>query len=176
MAASESITSLRRAFETGADPLSYIPYAQALRRARYYSQAIDVCVQGISKSGGSVAGRTLLGRLYCDVGNYEDSARTLREAAAEAPEAIGPRIALAQTLLRMHEIEEAEGLIERLNTENPLDPEVQLLNTALRRLRAARRAPGCGSRPVGPGGGGHRKSSIFEAPSSRTSSTVPPAP
>lgn len=137
MATNERLAALREEFETGTNPVVFIPYATALRRERCYPQAIEVCQKGLARHPGSVAGRTLLARLYCDIGAYEESRVILEQLYASAPDASGVRVALARTYIRMHEIERAESLLYRLNAENPMDPEVQILNTGLRRLKSA---------------------------------------
>ena len=130
------LAALREEFENGSNPIGFIPYALALRRERLYSLAIEVCHKGLSRTPGSIAGRTLLGRLYCDTGNYPESRHILEAAYQEAPEASGVRQALACTYLRVLEIERAGELLEALNRENPKDPEVLRLNAALRYILA----------------------------------------
>ncbi len=135
MAIPKHLASLLEQFESGAASAAFIPLASALRHERLFTEAIDVCLRGLAGSGDSVAGRTLLGRLYCDTGNYEESAALLRQVVRTAPEAVGARVALARTLLRMHLIEESEALLAEINRQIPLDPDVQILNAAFRYLK-----------------------------------------
>jgi tetratricopeptide (TPR) repeat protein len=139
MATSERLATLQHEYEAGQTALAFFPYATALRRERRYLQAIEVCQQGLTRNPTSVAGRTLLGRLLCDIGRYEESLGILEPVHEQAPGAAGVGIAVARTLVKMHELERAEALLEEANRSNPLDPEVQLLNTAVRRLRAQQR-------------------------------------
>lgn len=139
MATSERLASLQHEYEAGQTALAFFPYAAALRRERKYLQAIEVCQQGLARNPTSVAGRTLLGRLLCDIGRYEESLLILEPVHEQTPGAAGVGIAVARTLVKMHELDRAEVLLEEANRANPMDPEVQLLNTAVRRLRAQQR-------------------------------------
>lgn len=139
MATNERLATLQHEYEAGQTALAFFPYATALRRDRKYLQALEVCQKGLTRNPTSVAGWTLLGRLYCDIGRYEESLATLERVQNQAPGAAGVGIAVARTLVKMHELERAEVLLEEANRANPLDPEVQLLNTAVRRLRAQKR-------------------------------------
>jgi tetratricopeptide (TPR) repeat protein len=139
MASFDRLTALRQEFENSRSPLAFLPYALALRAETQYLQAIEVCQRGLTRQPESVAAQTLLGRLYCDIGSYPES-RAILECLYEAsPEANGIRLALARTYLRVHEVNRAEELLFGLTEENPDDPEVQVLNGALRYLQACLR-------------------------------------
>ncbi|MBI5153964.1 hypothetical protein HZA57_01900 [Candidatus Poribacteria bacterium] len=53
---------------------------------------------------------------------------------------MGLLVEKARSLIRLHQEDEAEAVIRRLNGRNPLDPQVQLLNSQLRTLRNAGQA------------------------------------
>jgi len=142
MATNNRLEALREEFETGVNPAVFVPYAAALRHAGLLSPAIEVCLAGLAGNPGSVAGQTLLGRLYCDIGSYQESRAILETVCRMAPQASGVQVALARTLVRMHETDRAEELIGRLRAEIPGDPEVQVLQTALRHLKDQRSRPG----------------------------------
>lgn len=144
MASPDQLAVLKQDYESGKSPLAFVPYATALRRERSYQQAIDVCQRGLAKAPGSVAGRTLLGRLYCDVGKYSESRELLESILKNAPDAVGPLTAYVQTLLRVNDLATCEQCLETLNRINPLDPDVQLLNSAYRKAVGAMRVANAG--------------------------------
>lgn len=126
---------LEQDFLSGRNPLAFIPLCQALRRSKKFAKALELCQRGLVSDPTSVAGRTLLARLLGDMGRYEEALREASKAEMLAPEATGLLVEKARALLKLHRANEAEALIQRLNGRNPMDPEVQLLNTQLRQLR-----------------------------------------
>lgn len=126
---------MERDFLSGKNPLAYIPLCQALRRAKNYQRALEICQRGLSGDPNSIAGRTLYARLLLDLAHYEEALREIARAETSAPEAMGLQVEKARCLLRLKRLEEAEETMRLLTTRNPLDPQVQLLGTELRRLR-----------------------------------------
>lgn len=126
---------LEQEFATGRNPLAYIPLVQALRRTRQFARALEVCMRGLQTDASSIAGRTLFARVLGDVGRYEDSLREADRALAVDPYAVGPLVEKARSLIRLHREAEADVIVSALTARNPLDPQVQLLNSELLRLR-----------------------------------------
>lgn len=132
------LSRLEQEFASGRNPLAYIPLCQALRRGRNYQQALDVCLAGLRTDGSSVAGRTLLCRLYGDLGRYGDALRESDAALVDAPEAMGLLVERTRALIKLRRTDEAAESLDLLNRRNPLDPQVQLLNTMFKQLRGSR--------------------------------------
>jgi tetratricopeptide (TPR) repeat protein len=129
------LQQLERDFLSGKNPLAYIPLCNALRKQKNYARALEVCQRGLGADPTSLAGRTMLARILADLGHYEDALREITKAEAFAPDAMGLMIEKARCMIRLKRIDDAEALISQLDTRNPLDPQVQLLNTQLRQLR-----------------------------------------
>jgi tetratricopeptide (TPR) repeat protein len=135
MAVTSEFYQLESDFLTGRNPLAYIPLCHALRRQKNYTRAYELCQRGIRNDPKSVAGRTLLARLLSDLGRYEDALKEIARVEADAPEAMGILIEKAKCLIRLRRLMEAEITLEVLNSKNPMDPQVQVLNRGLNELR-----------------------------------------
>ncbi len=173
MASFDRLTALRQEFESGRSPLAFLPYALALRAERQYPEAIGVCHRGLTRRPESVAAQTLLGRLYCDIGSYQESRAILEPLYEASPEANGVRLALARTYIRVHEVDRAAELLSGLTEENPGDSEVQLLNGALRYLQSCRRRGRLQADSTPEGDPPTTVDEVLDAIVSRVSSAVP---
>lgn len=134
------IARLEADFQSGRNPLAYIPLCQALRRTKRYARALEVCSAGLRGDKSSVAGRTLYCRLLGDLGRYQDASTEIDKALREAPDSMGLLTEKARCLIKLHRYEEAEQLLGELNRRNPLDAGVQFLNTEFRTLRIRKEA------------------------------------
>lgn len=135
MAAVGELVQLESDFLSGRNPLAYIPLCHALRRQKKYIQALELCQRGVGRDPRSIAGRTLLARLLGDLGRYEEALREIAKAEADAPTAMGVLVEKAKCLIRLRRLLEADATLQTLNSLNPLDPQVQLLNRGLIELR-----------------------------------------
>lgn len=131
------LVQMEKDFLSGRNPMAYIPLCHALRRQKAFTRALELCQRGLGGDPNSVAGRALYARLLVDLGHYEDALREIARAEAQAPDAMGLMVEKTRCLLRLKRFEEAELVLRELVTRNPLDPEVQLLNTQMRQLRNA---------------------------------------
>jgi tetratricopeptide (TPR) repeat protein len=154
MALPAELAQIETDFLSGRNPLAYIPLCHALRRQKQYMRALELCQRGLAGDPHSIAGRTLYSRLLADLGHYEEALREITKAEASAPDAMGLMVEKARCLIRLKRIDEAEKTLGRLAERNPLDPEVQLLNTQLRQLRgqtssrASRESQDAGARTI----------------------------
>lgn len=130
------LAQIEEDFLSGRNPLAYIPLCHALRRQRQFPRALELCQRGLAGDPSSIAGRTLYARLLSDLGHYEDALREVARAETQAPGAMGLLIEKTRCLLRLHRLEEANEVLQPLLDHSPLDPEVQLLSTQVRQLRA----------------------------------------
>lgn len=131
------VQQLEADFLSGRNPLSYIPLCQALRRHRQYSRALEICQRGLAGDPDSVAGRTLLARLFADVGRYQDCLAEVERAETRAPDAMGLLIEKARAQIHLHLAREAEETLHRLDARNPMDPTVQQLHAQFQAMRRA---------------------------------------
>lgn len=136
MAQSREFEKLEEDFLSGKNPLAYLPLCRQLRRQKAYARALELCQRGLAGDPNSIAGRTLYCRLLSDLGHYEDSLREIQRAETQAPDAQGLQKEKTRCLLRLNRPEEAETVLNELISRNPVDPEVQMLTTQLRRHRA----------------------------------------
>ncbi len=126
------ILQMERDFLSGKNPLAYLPLCQALRRQNNFSRALDLCLRGLAGDPDSVAGRTLHARLLADLGRYEEGLREIARVEPMAPDAMGLLGEKARILIRLRRLDEARAVLAILNRRNPLAPDVQVLNDALR--------------------------------------------
>ncbi len=145
------IARLEADFQSGRNPLAYIPLCQALRRTKRYARALEVCTTGLRGDRTSVAGRTLYCRLLGDLGRYQEAFNEIEKALSEAPDSMGLLTEKARCLIKLHRQEEAELLLQDLNRRNPLDPGVQYLNSEFRTLRTKKEAAVAPARERVPG-------------------------
>ncbi|MCB2153548.1 tetratricopeptide repeat protein [bacterium] len=129
------LAKLEADFLSGRNPLAYIPLCNALRRQRQYSQALDTCQLGLSRDPNSIAGRTLFARLLADMGRYSDALQEVQKVEPMAPDAMGLMVEKARCLIKMRRTQEAAETLRMLDQRNPMDPQVQLLNSQLRSLQ-----------------------------------------
>ncbi|MEO8376613.1 MAG: CDC27 family protein, partial [Candidatus Sumerlaeota bacterium] len=135
MAAVGELFQLESDFLSGRNPLAYIPLCHALRRQKKYIQALELCQRGVRSSPNSIAGRTLLARLLGDLGRYEEALREIAKVEVHSPAAMGILVEKAKCLIRLRRLMDADVALQTLNSLNPLDPQVQLLNRGLSELR-----------------------------------------
>ena len=129
----ENMTSqeLQSSFQEGKNPLIYIPYAEALRRENKLSQALEVCLNGLKNDSYSVTGRTLLSKIYYDMGHYQTAFKELKKVLKLEPDAFKPNLMLLKILLKKKEFQEAQDVISRLDNMKPNDEEVKTLKLEL---------------------------------------------
>lgn len=120
-----SLDELKQYYEQGKNPLAYIPYAEALRKENLLTQALEICIGGIKQDSYSVTGRTLLAKIFFDMGRYESAITELKIALKIAPDAFGPNLMLAKTLLKQRNTTDASEILHKLESQKPNDPEVR---------------------------------------------------
>ena len=129
------LVKLEADFLSGRNPLAYIPLCSALRRSRQYAQALETCQLGLSRDPNSIAGRTLYARLLADMGRYSDALQEVQKIEPLAPDAMGLLVEKARCQIKLRQTQEAQETLRVLDQRNPLDPQVQLLNSQLRALQ-----------------------------------------
>ncbi|GAB4322670.1 MAG: hypothetical protein Kow0059_17800 [Candidatus Sumerlaeia bacterium] len=132
----DNLELLKQEFEKGTSRRAYIAYADALRRGKQLQQALAVCQQGLQTDPASLTGRSLLARIYYDMGRYDSSIEVLRGIVEREPMALQSRMLLVKALLRKRQIDEAAAECARLQELIPDDERVQLLARDIRRIKA----------------------------------------
>ncbi len=132
-----NLEHLRAAYESGKNPLTYIPYADALRQAGALKQALEVCTAGLENDSYSVTGRTLLAKILYDMGRYDRAVEELGTVLQVAPDAYGANLMMAKTLAKRREFHEAVDIINSIKAQNPSDPELLAVDNILRSQIAA---------------------------------------
>ncbi|HPB30754.1 MAG TPA: tetratricopeptide repeat protein [Candidatus Sumerlaeota bacterium] len=118
------IQHLRQQFEAGRNPLSYIPYADALRRAGLLVPALEICRDGLEHDSYSVTGRSLLARILYDMGRYDAAMQELGAVLQMVGEAYGANLLMARILFKKMDYHEALDIIHKIKKMNPLDTEL----------------------------------------------------
>lgn len=134
-------------FRSGRNKSAFLHLCREMRRERRYSEALDLCKQGLAQ-GETIAGRVMQARLLSDLGRHEEGVRALDAAASS----LGPKAGLyaekARCLFALNQIEEAEEALEKAEELDPTDALAQAIRGELRearrlapKTRAPRRTP-----------------------------------
>lgn len=119
-----TLEDLKELYESGKNPLAYIPYAEALRRAKALTQAIEICKDGLAQDSYSVSGRTLLARILFDMGRYDNALEELGYVLQLAPDAFGANFLMARIMVKKQEFTEAMDIIKKIKKMNRSDAEL----------------------------------------------------
>ncbi|MCC5874904.1 MAG: tetratricopeptide repeat protein [Candidatus Sumerlaeia bacterium] len=136
MAASQEIEHLEKEFQSGRNPMAFIPLCQALRQRGSHSRALEFCNRGLEKNPESMAGQTMRARLLNDLGHHEDALKTTDAALVNHPTVMGLLVEKARALLAMTSYEAVEPIISQLNNMNPMDPQVKEMSSQWKRALA----------------------------------------
>jgi tetratricopeptide (TPR) repeat protein len=128
----DQLDMLRQAYDSAERHTAYIPYAEALLRSKNFSKALAVCMDGLQLDTHSVRGRTLLSKIYYDMGRYDEALAQLELALQIAPQAFQTKVMLAKTLVRKRQFSRANKIVNALKAMNPDDAEIQLLDQEIR--------------------------------------------
>ena len=133
MATTEELVKIEKDFLSGRNPLGFIPLCTALRKNRMFTRALDLCQSGLRQVPESVAGRSLLAGLHADLGHYEEALKEIARVKAKTEDSHKLLMEEARCLLKLNRFEEATEILKILDARNPLDGQVQRLNSELRR-------------------------------------------
>ncbi|MBN1903269.1 tetratricopeptide repeat protein [Candidatus Sumerlaeota bacterium] len=125
------IAELQLMFESGRNPLAFIPYAEALRGAGHLNMALEVCKTGILQDEESITGRTLLARILYDMGRYDDALEELANVLQKAHDAFGTNLLMAKILAKKREYHDAMDIVQSIKNMNPLDTDLNELKEFL---------------------------------------------
>lgn len=128
----DQLDVLRATYDSGESQTAYIPYAEALLGAKNFSKALAVCLDGLQYDTHSVRGRTLLGRIYHDMGRYDEALAELERALQSSPQAFQTKVMLAKTLVRKRQFSRARKMVSLLKAMSPKDAEIQQLDQEIR--------------------------------------------
>lgn len=131
MAAKSNIEELRAFYEAGKNPMAYIPYAEALRRAGVLNPALEVCNVGLVADVFSIKGRTLLAKILYDMGRYDNALEELGSVLQQAPDAFGTNLLMAKILAKKREFHDALDIVQSIKKMNASDPELLKLENFL---------------------------------------------
>lgn len=118
------LKEMKLLFESGKNPMSYMPYAEALRVIGALTQALEVCRKGLVQDPGSVSGRTLLAKILYDMGRYDNALEELGNVLQLAHDAYGANLLMAKILAKKREYHDAYDIINSLKRMNPTDTEL----------------------------------------------------
>jgi len=118
------LKELKSLYESGKNPLAYIPYAEALRHSGYLSQALEVCKNGLLKDVSSVTGLSLLARILYDMGRYDDALEELGNVLQMAHDAFGANFLMAKILSKKRDYRDAMDIVQSVKKMNPTDAEL----------------------------------------------------
>lgn len=109
------------------DPLSraFLQLAEEYRRMGRYEEAVEVCLDGLSRHPSYHTARIALGRNYLEGGNLEDARRALGEVFESMPENHRAGKLLAQTLDRLGERSAAAEICREVLRHYPGDEEIE---------------------------------------------------
>ena len=133
MATTEELVKIEKDFLSGRNPLGFIPLCTALRKNRMFTRALDLCQTGLRQVPESVAGRSLLAGLHADLGHYEEALKEIARVKSKTEDSHKLLMEEARCLIKLNRLDEAAAVIRVLDARNPLDGQVQLLNSELRR-------------------------------------------
>lgn len=109
--------------------LTPVAGAKSVARTPSVAAALKIVRKQLEESPSNPAARTLLGELLLrhakqddDLAAYSQSAKELRAVLADSPDYRPAKLALAETLLAMHEFEEALEIATKLDSETASSP------------------------------------------------------
>ncbi len=127
------IERYRRLYEEGLVDDAFILYSDALRRARRFSQALEVCKKGLAQYPESRRTRILLSRIYLDMAHYEEAQREIERVLKQVPHSFRGLLIYLQILLRKKDFDHAKRILSKLRSLDPVNPEVRKLAGELNR-------------------------------------------
>jgi tetratricopeptide (TPR) repeat protein len=123
----QSLEELEQAYSKGTNPLSFIPYADELRKRGELDKAMAVCSDGLQNSPNSIRGQTLAARIEYDKGHYDEAISRLKLVVQLAPGSFAPTLLLAKSYARERSFFEAKEQLDGLWMSHASNEEVQLL-------------------------------------------------
>ncbi len=132
MDSTSEIAMLEDEFLSGRNPLAFLPLCQKLRRLKKPLKAMEICRRGLEEVPGSLAGKIMYVRLLADLGHYKAALDEIEKVEQTAPETIGLLIEKARCQVKLSKLDEARILINRLNSYDPMNAEVQVISRELR--------------------------------------------
>lgn len=132
-----SIEGLKIYYEEGKNPLAYIPYADALRKNGQLTKAMEICISGLKQDSYSLTGRTLLARIFYDMGRYENAICELKVALQISHDSFGPNLLYARVLMKQRSYNDAAIILYKLLKIKPTDADVIQLRKELDKFIAS---------------------------------------
>jgi tetratricopeptide (TPR) repeat protein len=126
------LRELESIFLAGRSPTAYIPYARALREARAFAKALEVCLRGLENDPDTLTGRLLLGEIYFDMGRYDAAVKILAEAQQRAPRSYRVNLMLVRVLVKRRELDKALEIIRCLKQEHPFDGDLMRMEKSIK--------------------------------------------
>ncbi len=119
-----TLKEMKLMFESGKNPMSYMPYAEGLRASGALAQALEICRAGLDKKPDSVSGRTLLAKILYDMGRYDNALEELGNVLQHAHEAYGANLLMAKILAKKREYHDAYDIVNSIKSMNPTDTDL----------------------------------------------------
>ena len=95
MADHSRIGELRRRFEKDPSSIAFAQLAEEYRRSGDFSQAVQICRDGLARHPGYLSAQVTLGRALMGVGEYEEARTALQSVLRVAPDNLTAIRALA---------------------------------------------------------------------------------
>ena len=125
------LNQLREQYESGRNPMAFIPYVEALLEAGSLSLALEICKDGLSRDPLSIRGRILLAKIMFSMGRYDNALEELGAVLQVAPDAFGANLLMARILTKKREYHDAMDIIRTLKNMNPSDRTLRELENFL---------------------------------------------
>jgi len=103
----DALEKLRERFERDPDSLVFAQYADQLRKAGDYDEAIRVLELGLQKHPNYATGYLVLGRCYREMGNFQSAMEQLQRAVELDSQSILANRELAEVYVRLEKTENA---------------------------------------------------------------------
>ena len=119
-----TLNELKLLFESGKEPMSYLPYAEALRASGALAQALEICRIGLVQDPRTMSGQILLAKILFDMGRYDNALDELGNVLQLAHDAYGANLLMAKILAKKREYHDAYDIVNMLKKMNPTDTEL----------------------------------------------------
>jgi tetratricopeptide (TPR) repeat protein len=127
----DNLREIEAIYLEGRSSTAYIPYARALREAKAFAKALEVCLRGLENDSDSLTGRLLLSEIYMDMGRYDSALGALSQAESLAPHSYRVNLMLLRVLLKRRDFQRALEILESLKQEYPFDKELMRIRATI---------------------------------------------
>jgi tetratricopeptide (TPR) repeat protein len=163
------LDDLRRRVQKDPASIAFAQLAEEYRRARLFTEAVEVCRAGLAVHPGYLSARVTLGRALVEVGELDAARLEFESVLAGAPENLSAIRGLGEIHQRGGNLQAALGQFERALSLAPNDPDLEETVGDLRRQVESSVRPVSDAGPAQPAG---RSSQPSDAEQDRAVRTV----